>query len=77
MSLRLGLALGTLVFILWAPFVSLACAVFSAFRFRSFEIIVIAFVVDMLLLPPGHVPLLTLCAMVLVWGCEPLREEFA
>jgi hypothetical protein len=49
-----------------------------AVRFRAWEVLAVGALVDLLWLPAGltPLPLFTLAALILVWGLEPLRNEF-
>ena len=80
-SVRILIVLLALWGIIEGPWWLVALAIFIlALRFRAWEAILIGFVADLYWLPTGNplhtVPFMTLGALVLVWGLEPLRRKF-
>ena len=73
-------ALGAIAFVgalVAPPWVTILALVFLCLRFRAIEAIAIGAFADMLWLPETlSLPLVTLAAVILVWGLEPLRLEF-
>jgi len=69
--------LGAIFFPPWVPLLSMGLL---AVRFRAWEVIVLGMLVDFLYVPAGTLsealPLFTIAGLVLVWGLEPLRNEF-
>ena len=66
---------------IFAPsWVTLMLMTALAFRYRAPEVLAIGLFTDFLWLSPVAggiaVPLFTIAALVLVWGLEPLRNEF-
>lgn len=61
----------------WVPLIAIGLL---ALRYPAWEVLVIGAWVDFLWLPSGSfidpLPLFTIAALVLVWGLEPLRNEF-
>lgn len=61
------------------PWVPLAAIVLLALRFEAWEAVLLGLFADLAWLP-GHVsmhhfPLMTLAAILVVWGCAPIRRE--
>ena len=67
------------VFVLptWVPVV---CIIVLALRYRAWEAILIGALIDMTWLPSlslSHsLPLYTILGVIVVWGFEPLRQQF-
>ncbi len=59
----------------WVP---LVCIILLALRYPSWEALFIGLVMDLLWLPSGgfHIPVFLTAAIVLVWICAPLRNQF-
>lgn len=76
--LTLGV-LGILGALAAPPWVPLACIVLLALRFDAWEAIFIGLLIDLAWLPThvsaGAFPLATLMAILVVWGCAPIRRE--
>ena len=77
MSIRIALFLLALCSLFFTPGWTLLIVTASTLHSRSYEMILIGFLVDTLFLPPGGIPFATLFSVVLVLGFEPLRGEFA
>lgn len=80
-KVRLALAtLGVVGAICAPPLVPLLCMVLLSLRFRAWEVPFLGLLIDFLWLPSGPlfsaIPLFTLAGLILVWGLEPLRNEF-
>ncbi len=80
-NIRILLAfIGLVSAALFPPWVPLVCMGALAFRYRAAEAILIGLVVDLLWLPTGSlfspIPIFTIAGIVLVWGLEPLRNEY-
>lgn len=61
------------------PWVPLVAMVLLAIGFRAWEVPVLGVVMDLLWLPGSFflpLPLFTIAALIIVWGLEPLRNEF-
>ncbi len=68
--------LGTIFAPPWVPLIAVAVL---ALRFRAWEVPVIGLMMDFLWLPGSFfypLPLFTIASIILVWGLEPLRNEF-
>ncbi len=76
------IAIGAIGFVsaLFAPpWVPLIAMVLIALRFRAWEVPLMGVFMDLLWLPGSFfypIPLFSIAAIVLVWGLEPLRNEF-
>ena len=78
---RIVIALfGTISVFILPSWVAVLCIIALALRYRAWEAILIGALIDLAWLPSGSVehalPLLTLLALVIVWGLEPLRAQF-
>ncbi|HVM73972.1 MAG TPA: hypothetical protein VMU13_03800 [Candidatus Paceibacterota bacterium] len=62
------------------PWIPLVCIVLLSIRYRAWEAILIGALIDFTWLPSGtamhSLPLCTLVAIIIVWGLEPLRQQF-
>lgn len=74
---RVALFVVALVSSFALPVLSMFCVALSSLRFRAYEMLCIGLCIDFLFAPLFALPLATLCSVVLVWGMEPLRGEFA
>ncbi len=59
----------------WVP---LICMIGLALRYPAWEVLIIGLVMDLLWLPGEgfHTPVFLIGAIVLVWICAPLRNQF-
>ncbi len=79
--LRIAIALlgliSVYVFPTWVPIV---CIIVLALRYRAWEAILIGALIDLTWLPAvslSHaLPLYTILSIIVVWGFEPLRQQF-
>lgn len=61
------------------PWVPLVCVLILSARYRAWEAILLGLLADFVWLPTlswGHLPLVTMLALLIVWGFEPLRAQF-
>ena len=62
------------------PYVPLICIAILGLRYSAWEAIFIGLLVDLVWLPHegmlGNVPIFTIIAIFIVWGLQPLRNEF-
>ena len=71
--------IGVIGAIFYSPWVPLVCMVLLAFRYPSWEVLILGLFMDFLWLPTGFIyplPIFTIVSIILVWGLEPLRREF-
>ena len=57
----------------WIPAVAILAL---SLRWRAFEALILALLMDFFWLPLGYVPFFTLGAILVVWLLEPMRREF-
>jgi len=70
---------GVLSAIFAPPWVTIICMGLLAFRYPASEVLFIGLLVDFLWMPAGFLhplPIFTIAGLILVWGLEPLRNEF-
>ena len=65
--------ISTLLLNPWVPAIAILAL---AFLWRAWEAILLGLFIDLLWLPPGHLPYFTIGAIVVVWIMEPIRREF-
>jgi len=65
--------IGGLCFSPWIPAVGILAL---SLRWRAFEALALALMMDFFWLPVGHLPLFTFGAIIVVWLLEPMRREF-
>lgn len=67
---------GLLGGLLFSPILPAVGILLLSLRWRAFEALFLGVLMDLLYLPPSHVPLFTLGAIATVWLLEPIRNEF-
>ena len=79
-NIRIALGIiGVLGAVFAPPWLPLVAMVALSIRYRAWEAVAIGMLVDLLWIPDislGSLPLFTIAGLVLVWGFEPLRQEF-
>ena len=80
-ALRILIAIFGLVSIFVLPaWVPVICIIVLALRYRAWEAIMLGVLIDLTWLPAGlfihSLPLYTILSIVVVWGFEPLRQQF-
>ena len=78
---RIALAIVAFLSAFFGPAIfTFLCMGLQAAFFRAWEAIAIGAIADLVFLPAGSflhpAPLFTIAAIVLVWGLEPIRNEF-
>lgn len=77
-SIRIALAAALAVSVVFGhPFVALCVALALAIRFRAYEVLIMAVVMDLMFAPRVWplIPVATICALLIVFGLEPLRRN--
>ena len=80
-ALRSAIAVIGLISIFLLPvWVPVVCIIVLSLRYRAWEAIALGALIDLAWLPTGPfmhaLPLYTILSIVVVWGFEPLRQQF-